>query len=320
MKKSVFLLLLLSFFVSLFAGFSSSELFERASREQDNKKIQTLLALSENFSDSLYGQKALLELGKIYFLQRKYEKSIEFLRKIYFSEIGEKEFWLAKSYLKNGENRKAIISAQNFISASDDFTKIEESFFIIAEAYIQDKLFAKALHTLETLRTSKYIENHIPLLHYKIGFCYENLKKNQDAIRSYQKLINDFPYTQYSYLAQDRIYNLQKENEVSEPEEQIASETNKTTKTTDKYYPETKISLGEYQTYLQVGAFSSNKNALNFKKKIIQLGFEAIIFSKIKNGKKLFVVAAGPFPDGKKLKEATDRLRKNNISFFVIKR
>jgi cell division protein FtsN len=78
--------------------------------------------------------------------------------------------------------------------------------------------------------------------------------------------------------------------------------------------------LGKYQTYLQVGAFSSRENARNFEKKINRLGFETIIFSKMKKGKNLFVVAAGPFSNGKVLKKATDKLRENNINFFVIKR
>ena len=296
-------------------------LFEKAMSAQNEEMISKLKQLSENYSDSLYGQKAMLELGKIYLLQRDYPKAISELKKIYLSQISEKEFWLAKAYLQAGENRNAIISAQNSISDSDDFSKIEECFFIIGEAYIQDSLFAKALNTLETLRTSKYIENNIPLLHYKIGFCYENLGKTEAAIRSYEKLAKEFPYTEYSYLAQDRIYDLRKGNEISEPVQTTPKfAENKPKQKKDKYFPETKISLGEYKTYLQVGAFSSNANAEKSKKKINKLGFETIIFSKMKNGKKLFIVAAGPFIDGKQLKIATDKLRQNKIKFFIIKR
>ena len=311
-------ILLLLFFIgfSLFPDENPEEMFLQAKskiKEKDFK--QTFEYLAENYTDHLYGQLSLLELAKVKLLERNYDDALNHLKKIHHPEIEDKEFWMAKAYLKNNENDNAIVAAQNFIFGSDDHHKIEESYFIIAEAYLNDKIFHRALNTLESLRTSKYINNHIPLLHYKIGFCFEHIGKHENALHSYQKLKMDFPYDQYRYLAEDRIFNLTWENKI-EIDLNDLQPMHKTVKKNN----ETNISRGEYNTYLQVGAFGSEKNAKNFKDTIDNLGLKSIIFSKNKNGKTLFVIAAGPFENSDKLQKAMKTLTANNIDSFVIKR
>jgi len=315
MKTFLFLLILLTGF-TLFSDEIPEEMFLQAkSKIKEKDFMQTFEYLAENYTDHLYGQLSLLELAKVKLLERDYEDALNHLKKIHHPEIEDKEFWMAKAYLKNNENDNAIVAAQNFIFGSDDHHKIEESFFIIAEAYLNDKIYHRALNTLESLRTSKYINNHIPLLHYKIGFCYENIGKHENALRSYQKLKMDFPYDQYSYLAEDRINNLTRGNKI-----EIDLENLESIQTSVKQKNETNIIKGEYNSYLQVGAFGSEKNARNHSETIKKLGLPAMVFSKEKNAKTLFVVAAGPFENNDKLQKAMKTLTANNINSFVIKR
>ncbi|MDA3813591.1 MAG: hypothetical protein PF570_04985, partial [Candidatus Cloacimonetes bacterium] len=54
----------------------------------------------EEDHDSLFGQRSLLELAKYNFFKREYENVISILKKIHHNEILDKQYWLAKSYLK----------------------------------------------------------------------------------------------------------------------------------------------------------------------------------------------------------------------------
>jgi len=135
---------------------------------------------------------------------------------------------LAKAYLKDDQWENAIISSQNYIFENENEDKIEDLYFIIAEAYLSRKIYKRALNTLEYLRTSKYIHNQIPLLFYKIGNCYEFMSKYSEALKYYKKLKLDFPYDPYTYLAEDRIFQLKQDKDIRLPE--ITAKQNKTEK------------------------------------------------------------------------------------------
>ncbi|MBN1327552.1 MAG: tetratricopeptide repeat protein, partial [Candidatus Cloacimonetes bacterium] len=193
-------LVLISFLLSLAAEDSLESEFNRI-RELPEK--QNLLSAYKSFykanPDNFFGQMSLLETAKIHFLDRNYKETIKQLQKISHSDITEKEFWLAKAYLKNNNFEDAIISAQNYIFSAKDVTRIEAAYFFIAESYIQQRKFTRALNTLDFLRQSEFITNNIPLLHYKIGYCQEILGNTEEALQSYKKLKLEYPYHQYSY-------------------------------------------------------------------------------------------------------------------------
>ncbi len=283
--------------------------------------IQALEKIVDEDKDSYYGQLSLLELAKIDILRREYKQAISRLKKIHRAEIEEKEFWMANTYLKDSVYSSAIISAQNYIFDSKQKSKIESAYFIIAEAYINQKSFSRALNTLEFLRNSEFIENNIPLLHFKIGYCQEMLGNYDASLNSYKKLKIDFPYHQYSYQAEDRIYQLTKMR-VPEVTDKELKEF-RTIETDDG----SKISTEDpkqYQTtrkYLQVGAFGKKINASNLAAKINKfLSDDHVIFTKKVNDKTLHVLAYGPYNNDTVLKNAKTKLEKNGYKSFAIRR
>ena len=290
--------------------------FKKAkSQTKKSELIKSFEKITKDYPDSYHGQLSLLELAKLNILGRHYEKAIEQLKEIHLPEIVDKQYWLAKANLKVDKYQLAIVSAQIYISDSNEYEKIEVAYFIIAEAYINQKMYKRAFNTLETLRTSKYIKNNIPLLHYKMGNCKELMGKYEDALICYKKLKQDFPYHQYSYLAEDRIFNLIKGNKINIDLAKI----NSYRQTEPKQ--ETKAATGEdLKIYLQVGAFGSEENAEKLGEKVKKIGYDFIVFSKIKDNQKLYVVAVGPFEKDSKLKKAMKKLEKNDLKSFVIKR
>ena len=317
MKKYIFIFCLLTIFIATsFGKLTQEDQFKKAKAEKDVKAMNALYEkIYKEDQDSLFGQLSLLELAKYSFFKRDYENAVSFLKKIYNQKISDKQYWLAKSYLKLGKYQLSIISSQVFIAESEDNVEIENAYFLIAEAYLQQKMYKRAFNTLESLRTSKYINNNIPLLHYKMGICKEQQGKFEQALMFYKKLKQDFPYHQYCYLAEDRIYNLKKDDKL----EIDLTEINTFRK--EEPIEESKAATGEdLKIYLQVGAFGSEDRAEKLGKKIKVIGYKYIVFSKIRNNSKLYIVAAGPFDENDNLKKVIQKLKKNDIDSYVIKR
>ena len=302
-KKSLFL-----FFILLVSHSWANqdeylkEVFEKAQNmiKSDNF-ILVYKQLAEKYESNYYGQMAILELGKTYILERNYQQALQTLKKLDHHIIIEKEYWLGKAYFFLEEYHYAILSAQNFIFESGEHNLTEDSYFLIAESYIKQKLYQRAINTLEYLRESSYICNQIPLLYYKLGFSYEQLKQWEQAINSYKKLKMEFPYNHYTFLAEERMSNLQS------PSQGITSKPSNPAVKSDKK-----------RIYLQVGAFGSFQSAEKQKTIINQLGVGCITFSKNSSGKKLYIAAAGPFENDQSFQKAKVLLQKNNISGFKI--
>lgn len=268
------------------------------------------------YPDTYYGQLSLLELGKIELLKRDYNKAISYLKQIHHPDISEKEFWLAEAYLKNKEFDTSIIASQNYIFDSDDPTKIELSYFLIAESYIEKKNFTKAISTLDYLKNSEFIHNNIPLLHFKLGYCYEKKKEIEKALLSFRKLKIDFPYSQYTYQAEERIKNLGNPTLEIDVIESDNQELIKKKKNVIKENKQT----GSLR-YLQVGVFSSKKNADKMSDRINTfMKGKVAIFPRKNNGDIQHVVAVGPFDSDSSIKIAKEQLSNKNISTFEIKK
>lgn len=312
--KNLVLIFSIFLFGSLLAS-SSQELYWQAKNSPTNFQKLYIKAFQQD-PESLYAQKSLLELGKLELLNRNYEAALEYLKKVTNPSLQDKEFWLAKTYFKLGKYDYAIISAQNFISDSKDnqanFSKIETAYFLLAESYIEENLYYKALSSLEFLRKSKYIQNNLPLLRYKIGFCHEKMKDYEQALRDYKKLKQDFPYHQYSYLAEERLMQMNREKVIDIDLENFSTLSNGK--------QPSKAATGEgLNVYLQIGAFSTPQRAEVQGKKAMELGLNFSVFPKKVNGKTLYIVAVGPFQNGK-LNQAIEKLNAASINSFVIKR
>ena len=262
--------------------------------------------------ESYYGQLSLLELGKLEILKRDYEKAISYLNQIHHPRVLEKEYWLSEAYFKIGEFSTAIIASQNYIYSSENHDKIELAYFIISESYIQMKNYTKALNTLDYLRNSEYINNNIPLLHFKMGYCYEQSGNIDKAALSYKKLKKEFPYHQYTYQAEERMNNLGNPSVdptlLDNPEIQVKKQIVEESKD--------KVISGRF---LQVGVFGSKNNADKMISRIDEIfPGKSASFPRKNNGKIQHVVAAGPFDSDDEINIAKARLSEKNISSFEI--
>ncbi len=311
MKNVIILIIIINTSFNLLANLADEY---QDLRSSSNDPLKSYLDFAEEHSNEIYGQKAFLEAAKIEILRRNYNDAIKYLNEVHNSALKEKYFWLAKTYLKIDKYHKSIMSSQVYITDSDNRNKIEIAYFLIAEAYIQEEMYKRALRTLETLKTSKYINNNIPYLHFKIGNCYELMGRTSEALMAYKKLKVDFPYTHLSYLAEDRLIEIAETENLPTIKSQADIHNGQRKQIS-------KSAKGEdMKIYLQIGAFNSEQNAKLLNLKVGNYGYETVIFSKIKNNTKFYVVAVGPFEDDANLKKASKILKENNLASFVIKR
>jgi len=318
MYKNIIIILAVFWIAMIQADDSSTDRSYLQIKSQVDQKVNKIEYENIFMSDpnSFSGQSALLDLGKIELLERNYDQALHYFKKIFHNDITVKEYWIAKCYLLKGEPDSAIISAQNYIYSALDNNKIETSYFIIAEAYIDKGLFTKALNTLNYLKNSENIQNNIPLLHYKMGFCNEKLGNYEKALTYYKKLKLDFPYHEYTYLAEDRIYKLSSENKIEIDLKDVLINDNEKVPDDSDNLPDK-----EMKKFLQVGAFSKKKNAEKHAEDINKsFTGSYIVFEKDSNGKTLFIVAFGPYETSKLLNDAKEALLKKGYSSFEIKR
>jgi len=309
--KKIFALIIFCIPFLLFSLPSAKSLYEKAiSKKFENEFVPIFKELSENYSQTIYGQKALLELAKIEFLKRNYDLSLSYLKKINNPKIKETAYWLAKVYLKLNKNIEAIYSAQNYIYLdTQNYEKVEDMLLTIAEAFLQKKIYYRALSTLNSLRKSKYATNRLSLIVFKTAECYEKMGKIEKAIKIYKKMKIDFPYDEYTYIAQDKVFELTSLEDIRPKEDNAKKKLDKAA-----------VSPKDFELYLQAGAYGKLKMAKIQEKKIASYGIKTKIGEKTKRGKKLYIVYAGPFNNTAEMKKASSILRENGIEFFIYKK
>ena len=271
-------------------------------------------ALHKSYSNTRYGRMALLETAKIHFFERNYQQAETALKGLKDSGLIEKSYWEAKNYERLGKYNLSITAAQVYISQSSDKAKIESTWFTITAAQMNKGDYSAALETLEKMRNSADIGN-IPLLWLKIGECQEKLGNPTMAINAYRKIMNDFRYTQYCYTAEDRLHQLDDQNQADVDVTDFS-----TMNTNDPEKKPEPIPDDVLKFYLQVGAFGTQNNADRYRRQMITAGYPAITFSKIVNGKQLYVVATGPYRTRDEAMQTKQKLSNEDVNSYLIQR
>lgn len=269
-------------------------MFYKAKIQLDKTSTQNLLLeLTQKYPERKYGQLGFLELAKLYYSDGKYSLGIEQLGKITDNENAEKFFWLSRLQYQDKKYDSSIQSARKFIEKGKSSDLKELAYLQIVENKLAQKKFYDALEILDEFKNSTIINHQIPALLYKLGYCHEKIGNIDKSTKYYQKVINEFTYTKFANDSRLRLQKLGNLNAKS---------------TSTQKEPQGK------QSYLQAGAFTSNKNANRRLQQIKELGFEGHVFEI--QGK--FKVAVGPFSSSQKLKTGKQKLKDNNISTFKI--
>lgn len=277
--------------------------FYSALKQKTGADFITNLEGFVNSQNKLISQTAHLELAKVLYLKSFFYKSQENLQLISIPDLVlEKSYWQSRSLFKLKDYKKAIWEAQNYITESDNQAKIENSYLLIAQSYMELGQHALALEHLNYLRATDLIVANYAFLLYQVAQCYETLGDNKSAVFAYGELIRDYPASKYALLAKgttlaERIEKLQK----SPPKVSFVK--------TDK--------KGTY--FLQAGAFKDSTNAQKRSLELEKLGYLPKRNSKLVDSSFVYKITIGPFDTIDKINQTRSFLKNSGISSFLAK-
>ena len=301
--------------------------------------------LIEKFPKSSYTQKSLLELGKIYCLERRIEEASLYLRRITSSELMERFYWLALCAWWQDDYATAINNCENYLRLEPRGEFAEKAYYLIADCYLAQKKAYSAVTTLLKLQNAKLREIDEQYFYYRLGYAYELSDAPIDAINAYRKGYELDRYSQVAYEIEDRILEIKRSKpnidisflypysplQVTIVQEEqpdtlklgVPAETKPSTSTVSpklEVRQDAPVKLKEKPKegyWSQAGRFSVESNANRLVINIRLLNIPAAYYEDISGGKKSWVVVCGSFPDRTQAEEAKELLATNDINSFI---
>ena len=301
--------------------------------------------LIEKFPQSPYAQKSLLELGKIFILDRKIEEATLYLRRITSPDIIERFYWLGLCAWWKDDYTTAISNCENYLRLEPRGEFAEKSYYLIADCYLAQKKAYSAVTTLLKLQNAKLREIDEQYFYYRLGYAYELSDAPIDAINAYRKGYELDRYSQVAYDIEDRILEIKRSKpnidisflypysplQVTIVQEEqpdtlklgVPAETKPSTSTVSpklEVRQDAPVKLKEKPKegyWLQAGRFSVESNANRLVINIRLLNIPAAYYEDISGGKKSWVVVCGSFPDRTQAEEAKELLATNDINSFI---
>ena len=180
--------------------------------------------------------------------------------------------------------------AQDFQQLSLDNDKIESSYILISSCYLKLDQPNLALELLLSLDKLKLLSSQRATALYNITLCYQKMDNQDELKKATLKLKREFPYSKYAQtLSGDSPSFAEKSAQDIAP-----------------------------NSYLQVGAFQSNENALETAQDLKDKGYPIKIDKKISDNSILYKVWVGPFSLAEKLNSTKEKLLADNYPSFIV--
>jgi len=259
--------------------------------------------------ENAYTDRALLNLAKISLTHEDWTAAIKYSDKLkastYSLYYSEALFINAQAYFCNEEYFPAITSYKEFINISLDSAQRELAMLNCGTAYYELKQYSKAIEQFSQMQEENPKSNFNPYMLYLLGLCFENKAQHTDAITHYKKLTNDYPYSQYSALAEQQLVSLIEQG----------------------YYSSSLTTLPQIDELLnkkyivQLAALESSTKAHKAQEDFRDMGVKNIfIFTKSVNGKIYYAVGVGPYATKDEALYKKNRLAEKKISSYIYKK
>jgi len=256
-----------------------------------------------------YTDRALIHLAKISLTHEDWTAAMEYsdklLKKAFSLYYSDALFINAQAHFCNAEYFPAITSYKEFTNISLDSAQRELAMLNCGTAYYELKQHSKAIEQFSQIQEENPNSNFNPYMLYLLGLCFENKAQYTDAITHYKKLTNDYPYSQYSPLAEQQLVSLIEQG----------------------YYSSSLTTLPEIDELLskkyivQLAALESSTKAHKAQKDFLDMGVKnTFIFTKSVNGKIFYAVGIGPYSTENEALYKKNRLAEKSISSYVYKK
>ncbi len=185
-------------------------LFLRAMVENKSSHVSSgyLQQAITNYPNTKYGQLSMLQQAKLHVLQRQTGQAKTLLERITSSQILERFYWLAVCEEIADRPSSVISHAENYQRLEPRGEFLEESYYLIANAYIGQGKHQSSVSTLNKLGAIRGYPTDTQYFHYLLGYSYHMAGNWQEALSNYKKGMQITRYSQVAYMIEDQIFEL----------------------------------------------------------------------------------------------------------------
>lgn len=112
------------------------------------------------------------------------------------------------TFVVQGKYDEAIAGFSDFLKYCGSHSIADDARYWIAESYYSMDNFKNAISEFDMLISEHPQSEKLPMAFYKMARSHEELGQKQDAIKFYQKIVDDFPNTFEAEQAKDKLEEL----------------------------------------------------------------------------------------------------------------
>ena len=312
-------------------------LFLRAMVENKSSQVSSnyLQQAISSYPNTKYGQLCMLQQAKLFVLERRAEEAKTMLDKINSSQIPERYYWLAVCEEMADRPSSVISNAENYQRLQSRGEYLEESYYLIVNAYMGQGKFQSAISTLSKLAAIKGYPTDAQYFHYLLGLAYQRAGNWQEALSNYQQGMEITRYSQVAYMIEDQIFELKAKHgskvdlsflypyqklEILEAE--TSEETEQQVVEIETPPADTPLKLTGKPgrgLYLQTGRFGVEANARSIAHRIRGLKLPSGYYEDRSRKDVPWVTFSGPFKTAAEQDQALNILKENQIDCFKIR-
>ena len=277
----------------------------------------------QEYSKSDVADDALFEIAQYYYATAEYNTAIEKYRKLVSSYkkseyACDAQYWMANALFAIGDYEKALEEYRNVNVKFPGCNKNASAELEIARTHYKLGNLRDASVQYRTILSEKKDPGILAAALYGLGECSEKNAQIEQAIYSYERLVEDFPTSQEAAQAKLRLTELKKQyyKKPHQPKKQPTY-----TELSDDKSQKPKEKNGEGYT-IQAGAFRDETNANQMVKTLQALGYDAKISGNIDDKSAApYKVWVGFYKTREEAEKAKSKLEKDSpdISTFIVK-
>lgn len=155
-------------------------------------------------------QDAYERAADCYFMQKNYATAKSMYQNVIDNGLPQADYSLYQIALIDGVHSPGdkIRTFNALVKRYPKSDLIPESYMQIANAYMVQEKFQDAIPYLNDILQMKDASGDYPKVYLKLGLCYYNLNKNEDALKNYQTLVSTYPQSPEADEALDNMKNI----------------------------------------------------------------------------------------------------------------
>lgn len=151
---------------------------------------------------------AYLRLGDSYFVQKNYNKAVEFYGKAQQVGVKDVDYAMLQSAIAKGvlgDYKAKANQLEQLVKQSKQSVYTDDALFELGETYLNLGKESDALAYYNRLLTDYPNSNYVAETHLKIGLIHYNRKEDDLALNAFDQVVDQFPSSQASAEALEKI-------------------------------------------------------------------------------------------------------------------